>query len=82
MSEELSSSYLIQINGTVDCVQAASADEAHDLFLDAFIAFIESNGWLFGGGTRAITDEELTAEFDEEDAHADTYTTDNRQNQR
>jgi hypothetical protein len=26
-------------------------DLAHNLFLDAFIEFIESRGWSFGGGT-------------------------------
>ncbi len=67
MSEEPGNAYLILIDGTVDGVQGATREEAHDLFLDAFIAFIESKGWLFGGGTRAVTDEELEKEFDAED---------------
>ncbi|WP_162839310.1 hypothetical protein [Bacillus sp. FJAT-28004] len=39
------------------CVYADDGDLGHDKFLDAFIEFIESKGWQFGGGTVQIDEE-------------------------
>ena len=41
----------VKISGTVF---AENGDLSHDEFLDAFIEFIESKGWEFGGGSRQI----------------------------
>jgi len=39
------------------CVFANEGDLRHDEFWDAFIEFIESKGWYFGGGTCQIDEE-------------------------
>ncbi|WP_336773875.1 hypothetical protein [Paenibacillus sp. MMO-58] len=41
----------VQIN---DSVYANEGDLGHNEFLEAFIEFIESKGWQFGGGTAQI----------------------------
>lgn len=42
----------IEIQGCVTVPQDVSMDD----FIDKFIAFIEENGWSFGGGYRTIVD--------------------------
>ena len=42
----------IQIQGCVSVPEEVSMDD----FIDKFIAFIEDNGWSFGGGYRTIID--------------------------
>lgn len=42
----------IEISGCVE----VPLDLTEDEFLDAFIDFIETNGWVFGGGIRTIVD--------------------------
>ena len=42
----------IEIQGCVTVPEEVSMDD----FVDKFIAFIEKNGWSFGGGFRAIID--------------------------
>lgn len=42
----------IEIGGCVEVPPELTIDE----FTDAFIAFIESKGWYFGGGFREIVD--------------------------
>lgn len=37
---------------------ANEGDVDLDEFLDAFIEFVESKGWFFGGGTRQVDDDE------------------------
>jgi hypothetical protein len=44
----------VHIEGTV---YAQDGDLGHNEFLDAFVEFIESKGWLFGGGTVQIDEE-------------------------
>ncbi|WP_408895319.1 hypothetical protein [Paenibacillus taichungensis] len=44
----------IESNGTVFANQG---DVVNDEFLDKFIAFIESNGWGFGGGSKQIDED-------------------------
>ncbi|MBA4543060.1 MULTISPECIES: hypothetical protein [Thermoactinomyces] len=39
-----------------------NTDIDHDEFLDKFIAFVEENGWLFGGGTKRIDEDGDLAE--------------------
>jgi hypothetical protein len=46
--------YHIDINGVVGEIQASSKESAEDIFLEKFIAFVESNGWLFCGGTGSV----------------------------
>ncbi|WP_424769363.1 hypothetical protein [Paenibacillus sp. sgz302251] len=41
----------VQIQGSV---YAKEGDLGHNEFVDAFIEFIESKGWQFGGGTVQI----------------------------
>ncbi len=43
----------IEIQGCVSVPEEVSMD---DFFIDKFIAFIEENGWSFGGGYRTIID--------------------------
>ncbi len=50
----------IEIGGCI----TVSGDVSMDTVMDAFIEWVESNGWSFGGGFR-----ELTAE---ESGHTDT----------
>ena len=42
----------IEINGCIEIPPEISCDE----FYDIFIAFIESQGWYFGGGMTEIVD--------------------------
>lgn len=42
----------IEIQGCVTVPEEVSEDE----FVDTFIAFIEKNGWSFGGGYKTIVD--------------------------
>lgn len=42
----------IEIQGCVSLLEEVSMDD----FIDNFIAFIEENGWSFGGGYRTIID--------------------------
>lgn len=42
----------IEIQGCVSVPEEVSMDD----FIDNFIAFIEENGWSFGGGYRTIID--------------------------
>ena len=42
----------IEIQGCVTVPEHVSMDD----FVDKFIAFIEENGWSFGGGYRTIVD--------------------------
>ena len=42
----------IEIQGCISVPEDASADEV----FDKFIAFVEENGWYFGGGYRTIVD--------------------------
>ncbi len=42
----------IEIQGCVTVSEEMSMDD----FIDKFIAFVESNGWSFGGGYRTIID--------------------------
>lgn len=42
----------IEIQGCVTVPKDVSMDD----FIDKFIAFIEENGWSFGGGYRTIVD--------------------------
>ena len=42
----------VEIQGCVVITEEVSMDE----FVDKFIAFIEENGWSFGGGYRTIID--------------------------
>lgn len=44
----------VQIEGAV---YAEDGDLGHNEFLDAFIEFIESKRWIFGGGTVQIDQE-------------------------
>ena len=44
----------IEINGCVEILCEISIDE----FTDAFIEWIESKGWYFGGGFQEITDKD------------------------
>jgi uncharacterized protein YggL (DUF469 family) len=46
----------VEING---CIFAndENVDIDHDEFLDAFIEFVESKGWHFGGGSAQIDEE-------------------------
>jgi uncharacterized protein YggL (DUF469 family) len=40
------------------CIFAINGDDLkHDEFLDAFIEFIESKGWSFGGGSSQVDEE-------------------------
>ena len=43
----------IEINGCIEIPPEMSSDE----FYDIFIAFVESQGWYFGGGMREIVDD-------------------------
>lgn len=38
------------------CVSSVPDDMSCDEFIDIFIDFVESNGWLFGGGINEIID--------------------------
>lgn len=42
----------IEINGCIEIPPEMTMDE----FCDAFIEWVESKGWLFGGGFREIVD--------------------------
>lgn len=42
----------IEIGGCIEVPDEITVDEVGD----AFIAFVESKGWFFGGGFREITD--------------------------
>lgn len=42
----------IEIHGCVEIPPELS----HDAFLARFLAFVEANGWYFGGGTQEIVD--------------------------
>ncbi|WP_405100150.1 hypothetical protein [Oceanobacillus sp. FSL H7-0719] len=45
----------VQIEG---CIYTNNGEDLkHDAFLDAYIEFIESNGWNFGGGSCQIDQE-------------------------
>ncbi|MBU8732873.1 hypothetical protein KM915_22945 [Cytobacillus oceanisediminis] len=45
----------VQIEG---CIYANNGDDLkHDEFLEAFIEFVESKGWSFGGGSSQIDEE-------------------------
>jgi uncharacterized protein YggL (DUF469 family) len=44
----------VEINGVV---YALKGNVNHDEFLDAFIDFVESKGWYFGGGTKQVDEE-------------------------
>lgn len=46
----------IEINGCIEIPPEMTMDE----FCDAFIEWVESKGWLFGGGFREIVDGEYT----------------------
>ncbi|MDU0200561.1 MULTISPECIES: hypothetical protein [Paenibacillus] len=43
----------VEINGSIF---ADEGDLGHNEFLDAFIEFIESKGWQFGGGTKQVNE--------------------------
>ncbi len=43
----------IEINGCIEVPNEITMDEV----IDAFIGFVESKGWHFGGGFREINDE-------------------------
>lgn len=62
------------------CVSTAP-NVSHDEFLDAFIEFVESKGWYFGGGTKDMTEDALDpAEIEEllDEADKDAGSTDVR----
>ena len=42
----------IEIGGCIEVPNEITIDEVYD----AFIAFVESKGWFFGGGFQEITD--------------------------
>ena len=44
----------IEIQGCIEIQPDVSSDEV----IDKFIAFIEANGWYFGGGFRTVVDGE------------------------
>ncbi len=44
---------LIELNGCIEIQPEISRDE----FEDAFLAFVESKGWSFGGGFQEIVDD-------------------------
>ena len=46
----------IEINGCIEIPPEMTMDE----FCDAFIEWVDSKGWLFGGGFREIVDGEYT----------------------
>jgi uncharacterized protein YggL (DUF469 family) len=56
----------IQIQG---CIQKENnkpfSENDHEKFLDLFIEFVEANGWMFGGGTEIIEEEQLKQDSDE-----------------
>lgn len=44
----------VQIEGSI---YANEGDLRHNEFLNAFIEFVESKGWFFGGGTYQVDEE-------------------------
>lgn len=46
----------IEINGVVFSNDESDID--HDEFLNAFIEFVEANGWNFGGGTTEVNSDD------------------------
>ncbi len=51
MEKKIEASKLLEISGTVELPANVSEEE----FSEAFIGFMESNGWYFGGGWRDIS---------------------------
>jgi len=45
----------IEIGGCIEVPEEITVDDV----CDAFIDFVESNGWFFGGGFHEVTDENV-----------------------
>ena len=50
----MKSPFGVQIEGSI---YAKEGDLGHNEFLNAFIEFVESKGWFFGGGTYQVDEE-------------------------
>lgn len=53
MTFDPNGAYEVELMG---CVSAEEGQLLADEFLSKFIAFVEANGWYFGGGVRQIID--------------------------